>query len=350
MDEQSGSVTFVMDDHIKEINRLVFKSWAVINVTFLVSYCAEVLKHNRSVAYFLVFAAIAVLPLALCNIIFKDYASSRAFPYYVVVCYSAMYTFCLFTGNTTMVFTYILPMLTFLVLFHRPKILAVTGVYSLLINIIDVVRHTMSGYYGVENSKEAEIQLALIIFCFTGAWLSSKMYDRITENNAKAVMTLLEQRNRIEDLETDIQEDKLTGLGNRNAYENTLSSVRSGEKQVGVIFCDVNSLKYRNDHVGHQAGDKLLCEMASFMLNSFRTADCFRISGDEFVIVMPGIAEDVFNVRAERFHKVMWDQNPPLAASGWYYCGDVDEAVKNAEIRMYSDKTDFYDKFPEYKR
>lgn len=36
-----------------------------------------------------------------------------------------------------------------------------------------------------------------------------------------------------------------------------------GNRQVGVIFCDVNSLKYTNDNFGHEAGDKLIDLIAS---------------------------------------------------------------------------------------
>ena len=61
----------------------------------------------------------------------------------------------------------------------------------------------------------------------------------------------------------------LTGLLNRRAYDNACKML-IGNRQVGVIFCDVNSLKYTNDIFGHEAGDKLIKSFASILKNSFR--------------------------------------------------------------------------------
>ena len=85
----------------------------------------------------------------------------------------------------------------------------------------------------------------------------------------------------------------LTGLLNRRAYDNTCKML-IGNCQVGVIFCDVNSLKYTNDIFGHEAGDKLIKSFASILKNSFRNDETFRISGDEFVILLSTIDKYLF--------------------------------------------------------
>ena len=139
-----------------------------------------------------------------------------------------------------------------------------------------------------------------------------------------------------------MEQDPLTHLGNRSAYEHTLARLHEEGRTGGAIFCDVNGLKYRNDHLGHASGDELLTDMAELLRTHFRSSDCFRISGDEFVILIPQPDATVFNARASRFHAATWMMDPPIAAVGWDHGADIMEAVRNAEVRMYADKKLFY--------
>ncbi len=79
--------------------------------------------------------------------------------------------------------------------------------------------------------------------------------------------------------------DVLTGLNNRRAYENCLVGI-SPESDVCAVFCDVNSLKTVNDTMGHEEGDKLIKKMADILREVFSEKEIFRISGDEFVVIL----------------------------------------------------------------
>ncbi len=118
----------------------------------------------------------------------------------------------------------------------------------------------------------------------------------------------------------------LTGLLNRRAYDNACKML-IGNRQVGVIFCDVNSLKYTNDIFGHEAGDKLIKSFASILKNSFRNDETFRISGDEFVILLSTIDKDIFDNRVELFKKAVLEANSyPIASVGDSY-GNAEKLI-----------------------
>ena len=118
----------------------------------------------------------------------------------------------------------------------------------------------------------------------------------------------------------------LTGLLNRRAYA-TACKMLIGNRQVGVIFCDVNSLKYTNDIFGHEAGDKLIKSFASILKNSFRNDETFRISGDEFVILLSTIDKDIFDNRVELFKKAVLEANSyPIASVGDSY-GNAEKLI-----------------------
>ncbi len=99
--------------------------------------------------------------------------------------------------------------------------------------------------------------------------------------------------------------DPLTGLYNRRYLEEimereTRRAVRS-EQGLGLLMLDLDHFKKFNDTCGHDAGDTVLRETASFLLKSVRAEDVVcRFGGEEFVVVLPMASLDVTRARAER--------------------------------------------------
>lgn len=98
------------------------------------------------------------------------------------------------------------------------------------------------------------------------------------------------------DAETKIQRlayfDALTGLGNRSSFDAALASHPLSEG-FGLLLIDVDRLKLVNDTLGHAAGDDLLREIGQRIGNSAPPGCSYRISGDEFAVVIrsPDAAE-----------------------------------------------------------
>jgi len=99
--------------------------------------------------------------------------------------------------------------------------------------------------------------------------------------------------------------DPLTGLYNRRYLEEimereTRRAVRS-EQGLGLLMLDLDHFKKFNDTFGHDAGDTVLRESASFLLKSVRAEDVVcRFGGEEFVVVLPMASLEVTWARAER--------------------------------------------------
>ena len=65
--------------------------------------------------------------------------------------------------------------------------------------------------------------------------------------------------------------DRLTGLYNRNYFEEEIRRIESGRfSPTGLLVCDVDGLKLVNDTLGHDAGDKLLYSVARVIEKCFR--------------------------------------------------------------------------------
>ena len=63
---------------------------------------------------------------------------------------------------------------------------------------------------------------------------------------------------------------------------------------MGIVYLDVNGLKDINDQFGHAFGDKVLIECAERMKQVFQDGSFYRVGGDEFVIVCPGVSKEHF--------------------------------------------------------
>ena len=136
--------------------------------------------------------------------------------------------------------------------------------------------------------------------------------------------------------------DVLTGLKNRRGYEQVLVDV-SKSTSVGVVFCDINSLKIVNDTKGHESGDKLLQRFANICITAFPKDYICRISGDEFVIIVEDADMESFDVKMERFGRELIE-NDRIASFG-YSIGNgsvILDLVKESEQMMYKDKEAYY--------
>lgn len=93
------------------------------------------------------------------------------------------------------------------------------------------------------------------------------------------------------------ESDALTGLRNQAAYDGDLEEISSDDLMMnfpmGCIRIDVDKFKSVNDSHGHNAGDTALKHIATILLKRARPKDrIYRISGDEFGILLPDTTEE----------------------------------------------------------
>ena len=87
--------------------------------------------------------------------------------------------------------------------------------------------------------------------------------------------------------------DSLTGLYNRtylmNCLEGTIKKPLNNKQSIVLFFLDLDRFKQVNDTLGHKAGDTLLCEVASRLIQVTRSSDVIaRWGGDEFIVMLEG--------------------------------------------------------------
>jgi len=149
--------------------------------------------------------------------------------------------------------------------------------------------------------------------------------------------------------------DALTGLANRVLFMDRLtqsiSSAQRNNKQIVVLFIDLDNFKEINDSLGHSVGDAVLVEVSKRMRAIVRKSDTLsRLGGDEFCVILNDIdgLEDVINIIDKGMIKL---KEPLSIGNNVFYMGmsigisiypnDGDSAtllLKNADAAMYKAK------------
>ncbi|MBA1332293.1 diguanylate cyclase, partial [Candidatus Endoriftia persephone str. Guaymas] len=114
------------------------------------------------------------------------------------------------------------------------------------------------------------------------------------------------------------ERDKLTGLMNRETFENHLMKIAQMQTEVGsncawLAVLDIDHFKRINDTYGHLYGDEVLLQFAQLMERTFRYTDIlFRFGGEEFIVLMTETTGEVgARAAAERFRETIASYNFP---------------------------------------
>jgi diguanylate cyclase (GGDEF)-like protein len=111
--------------------------------------------------------------------------------------------------------------------------------------------------------------------------------------------------------------DPLTGCRNRQFFDEVIGRElqRHWRHQIplSVLFVDIDNFKAVNDRLGHEEGDRVLRDVAAFLLANIREADyVFRWGGDEFLILL-SCGEEEARRRGEAL-QAAFNRSPDIAA------------------------------------
>jgi diguanylate cyclase (GGDEF)-like protein len=161
--------------------------------------------------------------------------------------------------------------------------------------------------------------------------------------------------------------DELTGLPNRSLFNqrlnHALTKVKRNKASLAVLFVDLDRFKNINDTLGHEAGDRVLQEMAKRFKTCLRQSDTVaRLGGDEFVVLLEDITDP--KQAANVAGKIIATALKPFAVAGGDYHvtasigisiypddGEDDQTLmKHADIAMYLAKDQGKNNYQYYSR
>lgn len=176
-----------------------------------------------------------------------------------------------------------------------------------------------------------------------------------TQNSSISLLDITEQKKAEKELEKKAFYDSLTGLPNRQLFNDRLNhaiaNANRNKTALGVMLLDIDNFKSVNDTLGHQAGDTILLAISSRISKCIRKSDTFaRFAGDEFTIIIETpLDTDCIGRMA---NTIIADFMSPYTAEGTeFYLGvsigvamfpesglTSEVLLKNADLAMYESK------------
>jgi methyl-accepting chemotaxis protein len=192
-----------------EYNEELFKSnankkaslvWGVMCLLLSAIYLGELAKGNLEQGLVLKILACGWIPYIVAFFQLRAKGSSNdAYRHCVAIGYGFFYGCVLFTLNSTLAFSFVLPISGMLILFKDKKLIMWLGAYNIGIIILENTLFRMSGNV-IEESIQFEIQLAVIIMCYAGYIIAVNYMTKsdsamigAMHNNFQRVVNTIEQ-------------------------------------------------------------------------------------------------------------------------------------------------------------
>lgn len=235
--------------------------------------------------------------------------------------------------------------LYFLIFFIIILVIATKILRSKLDNYIFIPLKNLTSYaenYNFKNNNTASNIREQSILFNTG-----NEFEKLFRSFIKMEFNMAKNISLIKEKQWENDHDFMTKLYNKRMLNRNLSLFNSCNS-IGVIFFDVNNLKYVNDKLGHNEGDKLICSVAK-ILEGYNKSDSiysFRLGGDEFIMLLLNCSEREISKLLEilkwRFNNAIIDFDISCSVSIGTAYGEnnfnLAELINLADISMYKNK------------
>lgn len=298
-------------------------------VMFLISFVSEDVADNRWVYLSVMIVAVIMFGAAYRN----KRGNDRALLVDIYAFTILLFAFGIVLGTITrpeeQTVTFVALLLTVPLLFTDKPVRMVACIFLAVVAFVIIASFVKAGY--VLAADIIDVTVFGAISAIVSTYMMSLKSQRFLYARRVSILS-----------ETDL----LTGLCNRNSYEQRLVEYASAKDQmVSCVYVDVNGLHEMNNTRGHAAGDAMLQFVGKAMQTAFGERNSFRIGGDEFVALVAGEKEEAVRsnidgikalTEAEGYHVSIGYSIGNVAETG------IDLLISTAEKRMYEAKKLFY--------
>ncbi|RKQ38843.1 cyclic di-GMP phosphodiesterase [Enterobacter sp. R1(2018)] len=223
-------------------------------------------------------------------------------------------------------------------------------------------RRNISGFFRNGNSYEVErwikTRKGQRLFLFRNKFVHSGS----GKNEIYLICSgtdITEERRAQERLRVLANTDTITGLPNRNAIHDLISTAieNRGETQVGIVYLDLDNFKKVNDAYGHMFGDQLLQAVSLAILSCLEEGQVLaRLGGDEFIVLATDTSQATLEAMSSRILTRL--KQPFRIGLIEVYSGcslgislapqhgeDRESVIRNADTAMYTAKESGRGKF-----
>lgn len=148
-------------------NKKARNLWLVFAILLSVNYGSDVSSGIRSTGYFVIFLALCWIPFFLGQILLKWKGNATDwYKYEIALGYGMFYAFVIWTSDSPIAFTYILPVTSLFVLYKDRVFMIFYGIANSIIVIINIIIKYTHGFNSANDMKELQLQLSCIVLCY----------------------------------------------------------------------------------------------------------------------------------------------------------------------------------------
>lgn len=141
--------------------------------------------------------------------------------------------------------------------------------------------------------------------------------------------------------------DGMTGIKNHAKFTEDFDALVSSTDHhtVSFIYIDINGLKLANDTQSHDVGDRMIYTCVNVIKERFGADDCYRMGGDEFIVMLIDCPADIFEAHIKYLHKAYDACDNLSVAIGSSFAAttaDAKNAIIRADADMQREKTVYY--------
>ena len=151
----------------EKANRKARRIWLIFALLLSANYGSDAASGAYPASDYIVFLILCWLPFLSGEILLrvKGKATDK-YRYDLVIGYGIFYTFVLCTTESSIAFTYILPVTSLLVIYKNKNFMIKCGIANTIIIVAAAVFRYMSGFNSAANMKDYQLQLSCIILCY----------------------------------------------------------------------------------------------------------------------------------------------------------------------------------------
>ena len=185
----------------KSANMKAMAIWLTLCIVLSAAYTIELIKGQKTAAYYAAFLCMCWIPFILGLIVLKIKGkSSDLYRDFIGFGYGFFYAFVLLTSESVLTVMYILPLTSMLVLFKNRNYMLRCGIANLILLIVYVIKRYSEGLTAPEDIANFEIQIIATMLCYVGYILSINHLHQqdgamlgAVKGNLDRVVTTIEQ-------------------------------------------------------------------------------------------------------------------------------------------------------------
>ncbi|MDE6024817.1 MAG: hypothetical protein K2G45_05120 [Lachnospiraceae bacterium] len=219
-------------------NRFVLIGYTIYNIVLLACYVVEVVKKSRTIGYFLIFAALSLIPLICMHVIYRSDPSSRYIRLILGIGYAIFYSFTVFTTYSPVAFVYGILISLFVLVYGDVAYTKKMGWGLFTINILNVAYMQIQGKISSEDLPNVEIRIGFVVLYLV---FMVFMSNTMLKNNNDKLAKIEADKARVSDMLNQIMEISARMTGDIHVVSEKMGDLKDSFVKTKVSMEEVSN-------------------------------------------------------------------------------------------------------------